>query len=93
MGAFRSSDGCSHRNAVVVGGIYSAKITGAYCKGDERLYVLNFDDAVKEKLRGKTPTVGTSSGTPKMTKEQIMAIKDPVVRQQKMLENKELFNI
>ena len=32
-----------------VGGIYSAKITRAFCKGSERLYVLNFDNNVKEK--------------------------------------------
>lgn len=57
------------------------------------LFKESVEAAVKERLRGKTPTVGTSSGTPKMTKEQIMAIKDPVIRQQKMLENKELFNI
>lgn len=49
------------------------------------------EKAVKERLKGDSPRKGTgTSGT--MTKEQIMAIKDPELRQQKMLENKHLFN-
>ena len=47
--------------------------------------------AVKERLKGETPRKGTG-GTVAMTKEQIMAIKDPELRQKKMLENKSLFN-
>lgn len=49
------------------------------------------ENAVKERLKGNTPR--KSSGGPKaMTKEEIMAIRDPELRQQKMLENKHLFN-
>lgn len=49
------------------------------------------EKAVKERLKGDSPRRGTGTqGT--MTKEQIMAIKDPELRQQKMLENKHLFN-
>ena len=47
--------------------------------------------AVKERLKGEPPKKGTGGATG-MTKEAIMAIKDPELRQQKMLENKHLFN-
>lgn len=46
-------------------------------------------EAVKDKVKGKSPESTSGSGT--MTKEQIMAIGDPEVRQQKMLENRKLF--
>lgn len=49
------------------------------------------ETAVKERLKGETPKKG-SGGTAAMTKDQIMAIKDPELRQKKMLENKSLFN-
>lgn len=49
------------------------------------------ETAVKERLRGEPPKKG-SSGKATMTKEQIMTIQDPELRQQKMLENRELFN-
>ncbi len=49
------------------------------------------EKAVKERLKGEPPRKGTGSPTG-MTKEAIMAIKDPELRQQKMLENKHLFN-
>lgn len=49
------------------------------------------ETAVKERLRGESPKKG-SGGKTTMTKEQIMAIQDPELRQQKMLENRELFN-
>lgn len=56
-----------------------------------------FNDAVeskvKERLKGEPPKRGTKTGAAEITKEQIMAIKDDELRQQKMLENKELFNI
>ena len=48
--------------------------------------------AVKERLRGEPPRRGSGGGTAPMTKEQIMKIRDPELRQKKMLENKELFN-
>lgn len=47
--------------------------------------------AVKERLKGEPPRKG-AGGTAKMTKEEIMQIRDPELRQQKMLENRELFN-
>ena len=46
---------------------------------------------VKERLKGRTPKVGTGSSKP-MTKAEIMAIRDPELRQKMMLENRELFN-
>ena len=48
--------------------------------------------AVKERLKGEPPRKGSAGGVGSMTKEQIMAIKDPELRQKKMLENKHLFN-
>lgn len=50
------------------------------------------ESAVKERLKGEPPRKG-SGGTVTMTKEQIMAIKDPELRQKKMLENRSLFNL
>ena len=47
---------------------------------------------VKNRLKGEPPRKGIGGAAP-MTKEQIMAIKDPELRQKKMLENRELFNI
>ena len=49
------------------------------------------EEAVKERLKGRTPKVGTGSSKP-MTKAEIMAIRDPELRQKMMLENRELFN-
>lgn len=49
------------------------------------------ENAVKERLKGEPPRRG-AGGVTKMTKEEIMSIKDPELRQQKMLENRELFN-
>lgn len=48
--------------------------------------------AVKERLKGNSPKKGSGGGTDPMTKEQIMDIKDPELRQKKMLEHRELFN-
>jgi hypothetical protein len=50
------------------------------------------ETAVKERLRGNPPRRGSGSA-PTMTKEQIMAIRDPELRQKKMLEHRDLFNI
>lgn len=50
------------------------------------------ETAVKERLKGNTPRRGAFGGVPAMTKEQIMQIHDPELRQRKMLEYKELFN-
>jgi hypothetical protein len=49
------------------------------------------ESAVKEKLKGEPPKRGAGSAQT-MTKEQIMAIRDPELRQRAMLEHKELFN-
>ncbi len=48
--------------------------------------------AVKERLKGESPKVGTGGGAAPMTREQIAAIKDPELRQKKMLENRKLYN-
>jgi hypothetical protein len=56
-----------------------------------KLFTDAVESAVKERLKGEPPKKGTG-GAPSMTKEAIMAIKDPELRQQKMLENKHLFN-
>lgn len=48
------------------------------------------DKAVTEKLAGKPPKKGTGGSTT-LTKEQIMAIKNPIDRQKKMAENIHLF--
>lgn len=58
--------------------------------GFTKLFKEAVESSVKERLKGETPKKG--SGTAAMTKEQIMAIKDPELRQKKMLENKSLFN-
>lgn len=56
-----------------------------------KLFHETVEAAVKERLKGEPPRKG--AGAPaKMTKDDIMAIKDPQLRQQKMLENRELFN-
>lgn len=46
---------------------------------------------VKARLKGEPPRRGTGNA-PTMTKEQIQAIRDPELRQKKMLEHRELFN-
>lgn len=50
------------------------------------------EKAVKDKLKGDPPKKGSGGGSTPMTKDEIMKIKDPELRQAKMLENKELFN-
>jgi hypothetical protein len=51
------------------------------------------EKAVKERVKGETPPRSTgTSGNTTMAKEKIMAIKNPELRQKKMLENKHLFN-
>lgn len=57
-----------------------------------KLFKDTVDNAVKEKLKGEPPKRGSGGGAAPMTKEQIMSIKDPELRQRKMLEHKELFN-
>ena len=66
------------------------------CKAAVDGFAKAFKDAleaeVKNRLKGEPPRKGIGGAAP-MTKEQIMAIKDPELRQKKMLENRELFNI
>lgn len=61
------------------------------------VYAKAFNDAVeatvKERLKGTPPKAGSKSGGTAMTVDKIMAIKDPVERQQAIIDNKELFNI
>lgn len=58
--------------------------------GFSKVFTEAVESAVKERLKGEPPRKG-SVGAATMTKEQIMAIKDPELRQRKMLENRELF--
>lgn len=68
-----------------------AEATKKAVNGFAKAFSEAVEKAVKERLKGESPRRGTGTqGT--MTKEQIMAIKDPELRQQKMLENKHLFN-
>lgn len=59
--------------------------------GFSKMFAEALEAAVKERLKGEPPRRG-SGGSATMTKEQIMAIRDPELRQRKMIENKELFN-
>lgn len=68
-----------------------AKETKAAIDGFSKAFTEAVEKAVKERLKGEPPRKG-AGGVAAMTKAQIMAIKDPELRQKKMLENKELFN-
>lgn len=68
-----------------------AEETKAAVDGFTKAFTEAVESAVKERLKGEPPRKG-SGGAVTMTKEQIMAIKDPELRQRKMLENKDLFN-
>lgn len=68
-----------------------AEETKAAVDSFSKLFNDAVESAVKERLKGEPPKAG-SGGAAKMTKEEIMAIKDPELRQKKMLENKHLFN-
>ena len=65
--------------------------TKAAIESSSGLFAAAVEAAVKERLRGEPPKKGASTGQ-SMTKEQIMAIRDPELRQKKMLEHRELFN-
>lgn len=47
--------------------------------------------AVKDALKGKPPKAGNGGGKPSMTKEQILAVKNPSERQKLIAENITLF--
>ena len=67
-----------------------AEATKAAVDGFAKAFSDELERALNDKLKGKTPEKG--SGKSVMTKEQILEIRDPELRQQKMLENRELFN-
>ncbi len=69
-----------------------AEQTKAAVDGFVKAFKEAVETAVKEKIKGEPPRKG-SGGSTVMTKEQIMAIRDPELRQAKMLEHKGLFNI
>lgn len=68
-----------------------AETTKAAVDGFAQLFNEAVEKAAKERLRGEPPKKG-SGGKASMTKEQILAISDTELRQQKILENMELFN-
>lgn len=68
-----------------------AEQTKAAVDGFVKAFTEAVETAVKARLRGESPKKGSGTKTT-MTKEQIMKIQDPELRQQKMLENRELFN-
>ena len=70
----------------------NAETTKAAVDGFSQMFKEAVESAVKERLKGEPPRKGSGGGIASMTKEQIMAIRDPELRQKKMLENKELFN-
>lgn len=69
-----------------------AEETKTAIDGFSKAFTDAVEAAVKERLRGNPPRRGSGSA-PSMTKEQIMAIRDPELRQKKMLEHRELFNL
>lgn len=69
-----------------------AEATKVAVDGFKKAFQEAVESAVKERLKGEPPRRGSGGGSASMTKEQIMKIRDPELRQQKMLENKELFN-
>lgn len=58
-----------------------------------KLFNESVEKAVKDHLKGTPPKAGAKTGGTAMTVDKIMAIKDPVERQQAIIDNKELFNI
>ena len=68
-----------------------AETTKAAMDGFSKMFRDAVESEVKVRLRGEPPRKGAGSGTA-MTKEQIMSIRDPELRQRKMIENKELFH-
>lgn len=70
----------------------NAEETKAAVDGFTKAFTEAVENAVKERLKGEPPKRGTGGGTQPMTKEQIMAIQDPELRQKKMLEHRDLFN-
>jgi tyrosyl-tRNA synthetase len=69
-----------------------AEETKAAIDGFAKAFKEAVESAVRERLKGEPPRRG-SGGAASMTREQIAAIKDPELRQKKMLENRHLYNI
>lgn len=69
-----------------------AEKTKAAVDGFAAMFKEAVENGVKERLKGAPPKKGSAGGPAVMTKEQIMAIKDPELRQKKMLEHRDLFN-
>ncbi len=70
----------------------NAEETKAAVDGFAKVFKEAVEAAVKERLKGEPPKKGAGGGSAAMTKEQIMAIRDPELRQKKMIENRQLFN-
>ena len=70
----------------------NAEETKAAIEGFSKAFKDAVENEVKARLKGEPPKRGAAGGAASMTKEQVLAIKDPELRQQKMLENRELFN-
>lgn len=70
-----------------------AEKTKAAVNSFTSLFKDTVEATVKERLKGNTPKGGKSSGGSTLTVDKIMAIKDPIERQNAIIENKELFNL
>lgn len=69
-----------------------AEETKSAIDGFSKAFKEAVEAAVRERLKGEPPRRGTG-GAASMTREQIAAIKDPELRQKKMLENRHLYGI
>ncbi|MGL6292847.1 capsid assembly scaffolding protein Gp46 family protein, partial [Eubacterium aggregans] len=68
----------------------NAEDTEKAVEGFSKAFSAAVEAEVKKRMKGETPTKG--GGKTIMTKEEIMKIQDPELRQKKMLENREVFN-
>lgn len=70
-----------------------AEKTKAAVNSFTSLFKDTVEATVKERLKGNTPKGGKNSGGSTLTVDKIMAIKDPIERQNAIIANKELFNL
>ena len=70
----------------------SAEDTKAAVDSFKEAFNSAVEKAIKERLKGEAPSRGSGSNNSGMTKEQIMAIKNPELRQKAIKENSHLFN-
>ncbi|MGL4284568.1 DUF4355 domain-containing protein [Eubacterium aggregans] len=68
----------------------NAEDTEKAVEGFSKAFSAAVEAEVKKRMKGETPTKG--GGKTIMTKEEIMKIQDPELRQKKILENREVFN-